>query len=301
MFRNYLLASASTLLLIAPAFSSEKPGRADVASVGTVTREYQKQGWLIQETDTFRVVCLPNLAEARRLPQACEALRRQLQETWFGAVGKVWSPRCEIVVHPTVAGYVRELGAGSRQSSGCATVEIEKGVVLKRRIDLRADADDWLISALPHELTHVILAEKFADKQIPRWADEGMAILTEPVARQAVRRTAMQRAVARTQQFSAAELMALRDYPAGDRRDAFYGQSASLVAYLIERDSPARFLEFLQLGQNQGFERALADVYAIRSLAELDTRWRPQLLDRGQSAELFASRIARITSGKLLD
>jgi|SRR5579863_9414 len=301
MLKTFLLSSAYTLLLIAPAFSDETAHSERAASFGIVTKEYQSQGWLVQETNTFRVVCLPNLVEARRLPEACEALRRQLQETWFGAVANDWSPRCEIVVHPTVAGYVRELGAGSRQSSGCATVEIEKGRVLKRRIDLRADADDWLISALPHELTHVILAEKFADKQIPRWADEGMAILTEPVGRQAIRRTAMQRAMARTPQFNAAELMALREYPAGDRRDAFYGQSASLVAYLIERDSPARFLEFLQIGQKQGFERALSEVYAIRSLAELDSRWRPQLLDRGQSAELFASRIARITSGKQLD
>jgi hypothetical protein len=224
-----------------------------------------------------------------------------LQETWFGTAENDWSPRCEIVVHATVAGYVRQLGAGSQQSSGCATVEVERGQVVKRRVDLRADADDWLISALPHELTHVILAEKFAEKQIPRWADEGMAILTEPVARQSVRQNAMKRAVARTPQFSAAELMALRDYPTGDRRDAFYGQSASLVAYLIERDSPARFLEFLQIGQKQGFERALVDVYSVRSLAELDARWRPQLLDRGQSAELFASRIARITGGKQVD
>lgn len=178
---------------------------------------------------------------------------------------------------------------------------MERGRVVKRRIDLRADADDWLYSALPHELTHVILAEKFADRQIPRWADEGMAILTEPVARQAIRRTAMQRAGAKTSHYGAAELMSIRDYPQGDRRDAFYGQSASLVAYLIERDSPARFLDFVQLGQKQGFERALADVYGIRSLAELDGSWQPQLLEPGQSAELFASRIARITRGTQID
>jgi len=41
-------------------------------------------GWLVQESDTFRVYCQPNLADAKRLPEACEALRRQLQETWFG-------------------------------------------------------------------------------------------------------------------------------------------------------------------------------------------------------------------------
>jgi hypothetical protein len=301
MLRKFLLASVSTLLLIAPAFGGEAGNSPKAESLRIVTKEYQANGWLVQETETFRIYCLPNLAEAKRLPQACESLRRQLQETWFGEVATAWSPRCDIVVHPSVAGYVRELGAASRNSSGCATIDVQRGQVIKRRIDLRADADDWLFSALPHELTHVILAEKFVDKQIPRWADEGMAILTEPVTRQAIRRAAMQRAVARAPQYAASELLAVRDYPQGDRRDAFYGQSASLVAYLIERDSPARFLEFMQIGQKQGFERALADVYGFRSLAELDARWRPQILDRGHSAELFASRIAQITGGKQLD
>jgi hypothetical protein len=107
--------------------------------------------------------------------------------------------------------------------------------------------------------------------------------------------------MARAPGYSAGDLMALGDYPPADRRDAFYGQSASLVAYLIERDSPARFLEFLELGQERGFERALDDVYDVRSLSDLDLRWRPQLLDRGQSAELFAGRIARITAGQIID
>jgi hypothetical protein len=272
--------------------ASPKPG---------VTRTYESQGWRVLESPSFRVFCRTNLAEAGRLSEACEALRRQLQNTWFGNAVEEWSPRCDIVVHPTVAGYIRELGPQSRQSSGCARVDVEKGRVVKRRVDLRADADDWMTSALPHELTHVVLAEKFATKQIPRWADEGMSILSEPVARQAVRRSAMQRGMARAPGYSAGDLMALGDYPPSDRRDAFYGQSASLVAYLVERDSPARFLEFLELGQQQGFERALADVYNVRSLSDLDSRWRPQLLDRGQSAELFAGRIARITAGQLID
>jgi hypothetical protein len=43
----------------------------------------------------------------------------------------------------------------------------------------------------------------------------------------------------------------------------------------------------------------LGEVYQIRSLAELDARWRPQLIERGPSAELFAARIARITAGQL--
>ena len=77
--------------------------------------------------------------------------------------------------------------------------------------------------------------------------------------------------------------------------------AASLVAYLIERDSPEKFLEFLLAGQRLGIERALADVYQIKSMAELDARWRPQLLDRGPSAELFAGRISKITAGRQID
>jgi len=293
--RFFAAFAACSALFLSPLSAEEKADRSSPASATTAR---VTQGWLIQESPSFRFVCRADLPEGRRLPEACEALRKQLQETWFGGAADEWSPKCEIVVHPTVAGYIRQLGPASRQSSGCATVDVEKGRVVKRRVDLRADADDWLGSALPHELTHVVLAEKFTQKQIPRWADEGMAILSEPAIRQAGRRAAMQRALGRTNRYSAAELLAVADYPAGERRDAFYGQSASLVAYLIERDSPARFLEFLQLEQKQGLQRALAEVYRIKSAAELEARWRPQLLDRGQSAELLASRIALITSGK---
>ncbi len=286
---------------LAIAQAADRPATTNTAASGEVTRAYETQGWLVQESASFRIFCRANFADARRLPAACEALRRQLQETWFGEAAAAWSPRCDIVLHPTVAGYVRELGPGSQQSSGCATIDIEKGRVVKRRVDLRADADDWMSSSLPHELTHVVLAEKFATKQIPRWADEGMAILSEPAVRQAARRSAMQRALAKTPRFAAGELLALRDYPSGDRRDAFYGQSASLVAYLIERDSPEKFLAFLQHGQQHSFERALTDIYGIRSPADLDARWHPQLYERGQSAELFAARIAKITAGRQID
>src|SRR5262245_51464099 len=201
--------------------SAAKSARQD-----DVLTSHETQGWLIQETGSFRVICRRDAAEAARLPQACEALRRQLQETWFGDTTADWSPRCEIVLHPTVAGYVKQLGPGSEQSSGCATIEIEKGRVIRRRIDLRTDADDWMISALPHEMTHVVLADRFATKQIPRWADEGIAILSEPQGRQSLRRSAMQRALARSLRYAAGDLLAMVEYPAGDRRDAFYGQSA---------------------------------------------------------------------------
>jgi hypothetical protein len=301
MTRNVFVLASTLLVFPLVCRASNEAELKTAEPRGDVAKAYESQGWLVQETASFRVFCRADFAGGQRLPSACEALRRQLQETWFAEAAPEWSPRCDIVLHPTVAGYVRELGPGSRQSSGCATIEIDKGRVVKRRVDVRADADDWMTTALPHELTHIVLADKFATQQIPRWADEGIAILSEPAVRQGIRRSAMQRALARAPRYAAGELLALRDYPAGDRRDAFYGQSASLVAYLIERDSPARFIEFLQLGQKQGYERALQEVYDIRSMADLDSRWRAQLFEHGQSAELFAARIAKITSGQRID
>lgn len=298
------MRAISCVLVIASCYCAQTlagPTRATIGKSPVRTNTHKPTGWFAHESPSFRVYCHTNGTDAKRLSEACEALRSQLQETWYGSAGEEWSPRCNVVVHATVTEYVAQLGPASRQSSGCATVDVERGKVIGRRVDLRADAGDWMTSALPHELTHVVLADKFARKQIPRWADEGIAILSEPIARQATRRSAMQRALGRVPRFAAGELISMTEYPASDRRDAFYGQSASLVAYLIERDSPARFLEFLQSGQERGFQRALADVYGMHSVSELDARWRPQLLDRGQSAELLAGRIARITSGWQLD
>jgi hypothetical protein len=282
------------------ACANDEPGVSRDMPTSVVTRSSIRSGWLIQETESFEVYSLPDLDGARKIPEICERLKRQLQETWFGAATGPWSPRCVIVVHPTVAGYVRELGGESRSSSGCASLDFERGVVSKRRIDLRADAADWLSTALPHELVHVVLAPQFAGGKLPRWADEGMAILSEPLERQAVRRQALQRGLARERGYRAGELMSLANYPAEARRDLFYGQSAALVAFLVEQETPTTFLEFLKTSETSGFERALQQHYKIASLAALDARWGGQVLEPKESAELLARRVARITAGSRL-
>src|SRR5262249_13513958 len=99
--------------------------------------------WLVQESDAFKVYCARDLADERRLHAVCEALRHQLEETWLGKADTHWSPKCVVVVHPSVRQYVAKLGRGSENSSGCASLEFENGKAVLRRIDLRSDADDW--------------------------------------------------------------------------------------------------------------------------------------------------------------
>ncbi|MSR56081.1 MAG: hypothetical protein EXS05_00165 [Planctomycetaceae bacterium] len=234
------------------------------------------------------------------MPSVCEALRSRLQENWLSAAAAGWDPKCIVVVHRTAKGYTARLGRGSEGSSGCASLESEGGRVVARRIDLRGDADDWLTAAFPHELTHIVLADRFGGRQPPRWVDEGIAILAEPETKQLQRLRAFEAAEARRQIYSARELMA----PAADRdarrRDAFYWQSASLVAHLVEQGTSEQFLTFVDALMRDGTEHALRQVYEIPSLAQLESRWRPQTLPGDRPESSLADHIAQITSARRL-
>src|SRR5262245_61191708 len=101
----FLLAMHGSGLLFA-----KEPVTGTPETCKSVLKTYQSKGWLIQETRAFRICCPPKLAAVDRLPEACEALRQHLQETWLGHEAGAWSPRCDIIVHATVDGYVRSLG-----------------------------------------------------------------------------------------------------------------------------------------------------------------------------------------------
>src|SRR5690348_1636058 len=97
---RFLAAFAACSALFLAQIRAEENGKgatpASPAAMAQIT-----QGWLIQESASFRIVCRADLPDAKRLPEACEALRKQLQETWLGGAVEPWSPRCEIVVYPT--------------------------------------------------------------------------------------------------------------------------------------------------------------------------------------------------------
>jgi hypothetical protein len=73
--------------------------------------------------------------------------------------------------------------------------------------------------------------------------------------------------------FRAVDLMTMQGYPEPHRMGAFYGQSASLTAYLAHRDQPAKFVTFVKGAMEKGYDQALRDVYAIDGVAELERLW----------------------------
>lgn len=202
-------------------------------------------------------------------------LRHALCAKWRGAdATEEWNPKCQIVIYSRKQSYVAAVGRGGERTVGSSLVRVEKGRVASRRIDLLGGQTEFLTAALPHELTHVILQERFMNTKLPRWADEGMAILADPKAKQGRHYKDLQDAIAGRSTFNVASLLAMDEYPRSDHFGAFYGQSASLAEFLVNRKSPATFIEFIEQAGSFGYDKALQQCYGISGLADLDRQWR---------------------------
>jgi hypothetical protein len=264
------------LTLTADPAAAPATAQAVVPAVAESSSALRRTGaFLYVETANFRIWCAGTENQTVQLARACEELRTELQQSWLGGEKAArWVPTCDIVVHPTVAEYSRHLGPGSEQSSGCSSIRLDSGRVVERRIDLRADSPAWLTEALPHELTHVVIADRFSRKQIARWADEGMSILAESLTKQETRSREFHASLSRGAIFRVADLLDLQGYPPAHLRGAFYGQSASLVQFLVEQGTPEQFVDFVESGMTGGYDTAARKVYKLQGLEHLEQLWR---------------------------
>lgn len=230
----------------------------------------------IAETPNFQIHCCTPAERLRKLATTCEQLKARVQTMWLVETSPSgnWQPRCEVVVHSTVGAYSRTLGPGSERTSGCSTVRLHQGRVAERRIDLRSDAEGWLSDTLPHELTHVVLADRFTERRIPAWADEGIAMLAESPDKLQRRLNELRGLVVTGRSLSVRQLLSLEHGPASAERAAFYGQSVTLAGLLLERGTPQQLLQFVEAGRKDGYEIALRDVYGITSWSTLESDWK---------------------------
>lgn len=216
--------------------------------------------------------------DARQVAALCERWRTKLQKYWAAQQQPAWQCRCQVTVHAGIAGYLAVVGNGGRNTFGSSSLAFTKDKqVASRSIDVRGDSPRGL-EALPHEMTHVVLADWLDGQQPPRWADEGMAILADSHEKQLLHERDLSRGLAQGSAFRVAELLSIDRYPEPHRIPAFYGQSASLTACLALRDDPARFVEFLRRAHSDGYDRALRDIYHIDNIAQLEAHWRSQRL-----------------------
>jgi hypothetical protein len=230
--------------------------------------------WLSIETPSFRIWTRLDREQAVALARRCEKVRDELRMKWLPETASdSWMPKTELVVHPTATDYARALGQPGGGSSGTTAVTVEGDRVVRRRVDLRADAAEWSSSSLPHELTHLVLADHFAGRQLPRWADEGIAVLSESGSKQDERRRSAANTSSLGKLLPLSDLLTLRDYPAPEKRSAFYCQSASLVEFMVARAGAERFLQFIEKAMEVDYDAALKDVYQIDGVRGLQSEW----------------------------
>lgn len=258
-----------------------------VPAQSLVVRHFPERirGWCVAETPNFRVFHEDSPAFAERAARLAEQMRAALLIRWFGNDGANERMCCDLYLHASGDSFSRDTGL-SADLPGYSYARAEKGRVVSQRIDLRCDYPGVLGSVLPHEVTHILMAGRFGGEPIPVWANEGMAILSEPREKIDLHLTHLPRYRGDGQLFAVRELMRTRQYPHRRAMGPFYAQSVSLVEFLTRQQGEAAFIRFVREGAKEGYEKALGKHYGW-SLAELEQRWRQHAFEGDK--ELAAS------------
>jgi hypothetical protein len=233
----------------------------------------QASGWAVAETANFRIFHAQSRQRAEKAARIAETTRATMTRKWFGKVRASWSPKCDVYLHPTKYGYALSTGA-STATPGHSTLTLDHGRVVVRRIDVHCDEPHTLTSVLPHEITHVVLAGQLGSRFAPRWADEGMAVLSEPRERINLHLDNLPKHRREGTLFRIGKLVQMEQYPEAKRLGPFYAQSVSLVEFLTKKKGATTFTRFLREGLETDYETALRHHYGYRNLAELDRAWR---------------------------
>ena len=234
--------------------------------------DQKDQGWSVCESAHFKVYHNdPKLGE--QVAQIAESTRAAVIRKWLGQ-DVAWEQPCQIYVHPTADSYHRQSGMPPT-APGHSDYDADKSdasIIHYRRVFVRADHPHMLSAILPHEVTHVVLNGQFGRRLLPRWADEGMAVLSEPYSRIEMHLTPLADTYRQGQALTVQELLTVDDYPKDRSKVAsFYGQSVCMVEYLCTVKGPQAFVAFMRDANREGDAAALQRNYGL-TIADLDAR-----------------------------
>jgi hypothetical protein len=238
--------------------------------------------WQAAQTPNFRLWHQQSREEAERLLVAAERARSRIYVRWFGKDGPTWDVRCDLYLYADGGSYRAATGLPD-SAPGYAQSTSEGQRIIARRIDLRGDWPSLLEGVLPHEVTHIVMADLFAGGPVPCWANEGIAVLNEPTARIALHLQNLPRYRDEGVLFSVRELVEQAAYPEPRYLAVFYAQSVSLVQFLAREKGAAALPEFLRCACRAGFGAALRRHYGM-TVDELEQRWREHAFDPARVA-----------------
>jgi hypothetical protein len=225
--------------------------------------------WQVSETANFRIMHDQKKTMVENVGKVAEETRLALQKKWFGDVSVEWDGKCSIYLHVNREKY--ETKTKQKNTLGHMRTITQVDGVYSRTIHIPAKEAKLLEDVLPHEVSHSVMAVRFQGK-MPRWADEGMAMLAESPA-------AIDECLGRLAKYKkqdalfALEVMLQTDEPEHIMTLEFYSQSTSVVQFLTKRKGPATFTAFLRTCLRKGYEPALKEHYAIEGFRDLERQW----------------------------
>lgn len=229
-------------------------------------------------TDNFHVHA-EKLATARHVGERAEELRTVLSTEWLGVPLEQWSDPCRIFVD-----------TDSERLKGDTTYLLSRGRVTRWRMELHGPLDRILETLLPHEIVHTILASHFK-AAIPRWADEGAALMAEDPAERHRLWLLEERRLTSSELPPLLTVLDATEYP--KRRDTlrtFYVRGACLAEFLLHAGKP-RFLEFVSQGMSDGWDVAVRVHYGFEDVAELEAAWMVWLRDDRPAIQLEGAQL----------
>lgn len=260
-----------------------RQGKANSAATEGAT-EPAVDGWTVLESANFRICHHGTPELAAQVSQAAEQARQAAFVRWFGSAGGAnWSPRCTVYLHADGAAYAQATGTATA-SGHRAIIKMQGGRVVSRQLDLRADDMNLLPDTLPHETTHVVLADLFSDGDLPRWADEGMAVQAESPAHRELYHRALERFAHKGRFLNLGELMQQPGLPTDPAAATeFFVESVSLVEFLTAQKGPQAFALFLKEAPRRGYAACLQRHFGYHDAADLQAAWQ-RYLSRGAPA-----------------
>jgi hypothetical protein len=231
------------------------------------------------------VVHAPTHRVARLVGEAAEQHRKAQALSWLGRELPLWPEPCPITVALTDAG-----------TGGATSFAFDGGAVREQHMHLEGSLERLLADALPHEVTHTVFAHHFRTP-LPRWADEGGALLSEDEEEQQ-RHEKLLRQILDTpgRAIPLRRLFGMKDFP-GDVM-ALYAEGYSVARFLVERKDRPTFLAFVRQGMKDDWDGALREHYGFDKVEELERVWLARAQrDRGASGSSDAPPTLRGRSG----
>ena len=227
-----------------------------------------------------------NAALARRTGERAEAHLETIRANVLGT--SLYPHQVQIRIHRTAAEYRRHVGA-PHWSGGGFRFEPHPDGSMTREIHLvQLDADGQFNKRLfdvelPHELSHVVVAEFFGQRGCPVWLDEALAMMAE-VQRDPERAEIMSVNVPFGNYVPFRELLDRVDWPPDYPMPLLYAQADSVGRFLWARLGLARGRDVLaQVRSGALVSEALARVLARPAgsgpfLDELEVEWEHEVI-----------------------